>query len=71
MLRRPVDQPTVSRWLKQVRSWLKAGNILPDLTADDGAKPKIKPMDPARLDRGDGRRKATRSCRSQKGDMGD
>jgi len=38
-LRRPVGQGTVSRWLKQVRAWLKAGNVLPDLTTTRTSKP--------------------------------
>lgn len=69
-LRRPVDQPTVSRWLKQVKAWLQAGNVLPDLTADSGARPLVSPMDPAKIDRGDGRKKATRPRRSQDANRG-
>lgn len=64
-LRRPVDQPTVSRWLKQVKAWLEAGNVLPDLTAESGAKPKVSPIDPAKIDRSDGRKKSIRPRRSE------
>lgn len=64
-LRRPVDQPTVSRWLRQVRAWLADGNVVPDLLADSRPKPKTVRMDPAKLERGDGRKKATRPRRSE------
>lgn len=57
---RPIDQPTVSRWIKQVKAWLKTGNVLPDLTADGGAKPKVVPMEPAKIDRSTGRQKSIR-----------
>lgn len=63
-LHRPIDQSAVSRWLKQVKEWLEAGNVLPDLTAERGRKPKTIRMDPAKIDRGDGRKGATRRQRS-------
>ncbi len=28
----PVDQPKVARWLKRVKQWIEAGNVMPDLT---------------------------------------
>lgn len=28
--RRPVSQPDVSRWVKKVKKWIEAGNVLPD-----------------------------------------
>lgn len=69
--KRPIDQPRVSRWCEQVRAWLKAGNVLPDLTADSGANPKTVPMDPAKIDQGDGRKQATRPRRSGDPDRDD
>jgi hypothetical protein len=64
-LGRPVDQSTVSRWIKRVREWLRAGNVLPDLTPNNGPKPRTVPMDPANIDRGAGR---TESIRRQSKD---
>lgn len=49
-LARLIGQPQVSRWLKEVREWLEAGNVLPDLTADSGTKPKVASMDSANVD---------------------
>jgi hypothetical protein len=49
-LKRPVDQGTVSRWLKQVKEWLRLGNVLPDLTETPNVKPM--PLDPERIDLG-------------------
>jgi hypothetical protein len=51
--KRPVDQGTVSRWIRQVKKWLEAGNVLPDLTAARDRKPM--PMDAARIDLGPNR----------------
>ena len=67
-LGRPVDQPRVSRWGKQVKEWIEAGNVLPDLTAKNGPKPKIVFTGPARIDRGDGMKTATRPRRSDDDD---
>jgi hypothetical protein len=50
MLGRPVDQGTISRWLKKVRTWLEAGNVLPDHLEVSRSTPK--PIDPERLDLG-------------------
>ncbi len=50
-LKRKVDQGTISRWLKQVKGWIKAGNVLPDLHQSLDKKPT--PMDPGRLDLGE------------------
>jgi hypothetical protein len=64
-LKRPIDQGTVSRWLRQVKVWLEAGNVLPDLTATPGTKPM--PMDPERIELGerrDGRAKHQRGRRN-------
>jgi hypothetical protein len=44
-----VDQGTISRWLKRVKEWLEAGNILPDL---DAPTPKTVAMDPRKLEQG-------------------
>jgi hypothetical protein len=64
-LKRPITQGTVSRWLKQVKAWLKAGNVLPDLTPT--RHPKPQPMDPERIDLGerqDGRARRQRGRRN-------
>src|SRR5262249_825089 len=50
-LKHPISQGQVSRWLKQVRDWLKAGNVLPDLPNALDKKPM--PMDPERIDLGE------------------
>jgi hypothetical protein len=50
MLNRKVSQGTVSRWLKQVKEWLEAGNVLPNLPDSLNSKPTA--MDPARIDLG-------------------
>jgi len=48
-LGRPISQGQVSRWLKQVHKFLKAGNILPEFPA---ATQKPIAIDPERLDIG-------------------
>jgi hypothetical protein len=48
-----VDQGTVSRWVAQVANWIRAGNVLADL---DAPRPKVVPMDPAKLEQGPRRR---------------
>jgi hypothetical protein len=68
-LKRPVDQGTVSRWLTQVKAWLDAGNVLPDLTVARERKPA--PIDPERIDLGerqDGRAKRQRGRRNSDSD---
>jgi len=65
-LRRPVNQGTVSRWLKQVKAWLEAGNVLPDLTTTTRTR-KPRPLDPEKIDLGerqDGRANHQRERRS-------
>jgi hypothetical protein len=48
-----VHQGTVSRWVRDVDAWLKAGNVLPDIElADNRGKPKPTPADPSRLELG-------------------
>jgi hypothetical protein len=49
-LGKTVVQGTISRWLKNVRKWLKAGNVLPEMPGRSDAKPV--PMDPERIDMG-------------------
>lgn len=49
-LKRPVSQGQVSRWIRQVRKWLEAGNVLPALNASPITKPIA--MDPDRIDLG-------------------
>jgi hypothetical protein len=53
-LARPVTQGQVSRWLKEVRDWLEAGNVLPDLftpvSRPHAQDPRVLEMGP-RLDR--------------------
>jgi hypothetical protein len=64
-LRRAVDQGTISRWLNQVKRWIEAGNVLPDLTVTPDTKPT--PMDPEQIDLGerqDGRSKRQRGRRN-------
>jgi hypothetical protein len=50
VLRRKVDQGTISRMLKQVKEWIQAGNVLPGLSEPLNSKPT--PMDPERIDLG-------------------
>lgn len=61
-LRRPVVQSKVSRWLKEVRAFLAAGNVLPDLSEPDEPRLKKKvSVDSRHLDnRTVGRPKTTR-----------
>jgi hypothetical protein len=47
---RPVSQGRVSVMLKQVREWLEAGNILPDLTAP--SRHRVVVMGPRQIDLG-------------------
>ena len=42
-------QYRVSRNLKCVEEWIKAGNVLPEMNA---SKPKMMPVDPSKLDKG-------------------
>jgi hypothetical protein len=53
LLGRKVDQGTISRMLKQVRDWIAAGNILPDLSEALDSKPTS--MDPETIDLGPNR----------------
>ena len=46
---RPVSQGQVSRWIKQVRAFLKAGNVLPDL---EGLTRKPDAVDPGAINMG-------------------
>jgi hypothetical protein len=52
-LGRTIKQPKVSEWLKRVRDWLEAGNVLPDI-ADHGDSQPISESatDPELLDMG-------------------
>jgi hypothetical protein len=50
LLGRSVSQGTISRWLRQVEDWIKAGNVIPDLSESSISKPL--PMDPERIDLG-------------------
>ncbi len=47
-----IGQGQVSRWVNQVREWLKAGKILPDIDADNLPRPRVVPANPAKLDQG-------------------
>ena len=38
-LKRPISQGAVSRWLREVKKWIEAGNILPDLPEPLKRKP--------------------------------
>ena len=53
LLGRKIDQGTVSRYLKQVKEWIKAGNVLPEIAAPLPSKPR--PIDPERIDLGEQR----------------
>jgi hypothetical protein len=44
-------QGQVSRNIEEVRTWIKAGNVLPDLDLG-GTRPKVTPIDPRQLDLG-------------------
>jgi hypothetical protein len=61
-LNKTIKQYQVSRWLKQVRVWLKAGNVLPDLTAENKGCPRqrTRPMDSRMIDQGVGQEKSIR-----------
>jgi hypothetical protein len=64
-LKRKVGQGTISRWLKQVKEWIEAGNVLPDLSEPLDSKPT--PMDPERIELGerqDGRARHQRGRRN-------
>jgi hypothetical protein len=63
-LNRPIQQGTVSRWIAEVRDWLTAGNVLPDLSPSHDRKPTA--MDPERIELGkrrDGRAQRQRGSR--------
>ena len=48
-----VHQGTVSRWLREVDWWLKAGHVFPEIElADNRGKPKPLAVDPSKLDLG-------------------
>ena len=47
-IKRPVDQPKVSRWVALVKAWREAGNSLPDLQMIN----KMIKMDPRLVERG-------------------
>jgi len=49
-LKRKVSQGQVSRWLKQTKVWIAAGNVLPDLPSPERNRPKS--IDPERIDLG-------------------
>jgi hypothetical protein len=63
-LGKKVDQATISRYLKQVRKWIEAGNLMPETSQAQNSQPKS--MDPERLDLGkrqDGRTERQRGRR--------
>lgn len=52
-LGKPVEQAVVSRWLKRVRKWIEAGNVLPDIpTSNSRPNGRAIPMDPGIIDAG-------------------
>jgi hypothetical protein len=66
LLSKKVVQGTISRWLTQVKQWLEAGNVLPNLPEHHPAT-KPSPMDPQRIDLGerqDGRTKRQKQRRT-------
>ena len=60
-LRRRVTQPEVSRWIKRVKEWLEAGNVLPDMSGERTGK--ADSVDPAVIEMG--RRRDGRSSRQR------
>ena len=61
-LGRSIGQGVVSRWIKEVKKWLEAGNVLPDVGKPLDKQPLA--MDPEDLELGkrqDGRTKRQRS----------
>jgi hypothetical protein len=50
LLGRKVEQGTISRWLKQVKGWVEAGNVLPQIREPLNSKPTA--MDAERIDLG-------------------
>jgi hypothetical protein len=68
-LGRKVGQGTISRWLKQVKEWNEACNVLPPLPEARDSKPTA--MDPERIDLGgrqDGRARRQRGRRNSESD---
>jgi hypothetical protein len=66
---RIISQGTVSRWISWVKTWLEAGNVLPDLSQSGTQKPAA--MDPERIDlgpHGEHRPKHQRKHRTSDGD---
>jgi hypothetical protein len=57
-----IGQGQVSRWIKEVKEFVKAGNILPD---PPKTSPKILTTDPATIDRGERQDGLTRRQRPQ------
>ncbi len=56
-----VNQGAVSRWVRRVEEWMKAGNVLPSLDTERPPRPQMIAVDPARLDVGSPRpRRRTR-----------
>jgi len=49
-LKRPISQGQVSKWLKEVKTWIAAGNVLPDLPEMMRRKPAA--FDPQTLELG-------------------
>jgi len=47
--KRPISQGQVSKWVTEVREYVEAGNVLPDLGAS-GPKGNLRYADPAKLD---------------------
>jgi hypothetical protein len=67
-LGRLVYQGTVSRWLNHVKTWIEAGNVLPDITKPLNTRPTA--MDPREIDLGprqDGRAARQRERRNSDG----
>ena len=66
----PASQGQVSRWLTQVKEYLKAGNVLPDIPAE-GLKQKPEAIDPSVIEMGarqDGQTPRQRQRRSEDSD---
>jgi len=59
--KRNVSQGQVSRWLRDVKKWIEAGKVLPDIHGTHSNKPM--PMDPAKIDLGPNREGRTKRQR--------
>jgi len=62
---RPISQGRICRWLKQVKKYVEAGNVLPDI---EGLHKKPTSVDPANLDMGPRQDGLTKNQRPRRDD---